>query len=194
MKLSDEELKAIDFRNEFQKLLDKYKYELSMSSIADESVAFLWDKEHNREFKLDDSDTNYQIYIDIPDVYDNPHYENLTAKYILRLFDKEKTQKNDNKTRCIFTDNPRKAENIFNNIIKENDDKVIRQTVQNKYLDGAELQLSDGTRYILILSKNNIKGSRCSYAYIDSQLPIEYINYVIIPMCESCSKYDVEII
>ena len=111
-------------------------------------------------------------------------------EYILNCFEKNK-QSNFNYSKIgVFTDDYNKAEEFFTNIYHN------RRLEINYYRNSREIQeirLLDGTLYKWIRPIYNSRGYRCDKAYIDKNLTLDELNYIVIPICVYCSRENVTV-
>lgn len=111
-------------------------------------------------------------------------------EYILNCFEKNK-QSNFNYSKIgVFTNDRDKAVKLFTNLYHDK-----RQEI-DYYRNSREMQeirLLDGTQYLWIRPIDNSRGYRCGKAYIDKNLTLDELNYIVIPICVYCSRENVTV-
>lgn len=97
----------------------------------------------------------------------------------------------NNFIRCgIVTSNERKANNLLNVIIDNNEDKGIKLLNKRIREDYFEAIFSDNSRYVWVKPSENVgRGQRFNKLYIDSRIRYDFLEEIIMPML---IKYDVK--
>jgi len=164
----------LKFRTELIELLDEYKYEISGTGDDDGSIQ-ISDSRHGVLYTMSDSCWGYKIYD-----------EDFIEEYILHFFEKNvKNNYFENKI-GVFTNDRDKAVKLFTNLYHDK-----RQEI-DYYRNSKEIQeirLLDGTQYLWIKPNDGSRGHKCGKVYIDKNLTLNELDYVI-PICY-CSRENV---
>jgi hypothetical protein len=113
---------------------------------------------------------------------------NTIEEYILNCFEENKENNFHYSKIGVFTNDRNKAEKLFTNIYHDK-----RQEI-DYYRNSREIQeirLLEGTLYKWIRPIDNSRGNRCDKAYIDKNLTLDELNYIVIPICVYCSRENV---
>ena len=165
--MEKDNLKFLKFRTELIELLDKYKYEISGTGYDDGSIQ-ISNNRYGTIYTISDSCCGYEIYD-----------ENFIEEFILHLFE-ENVKNNYFKNKIgIFTNNHDKAVKLFTNLYHNK-----RQEI-DYYRNSREMQeirLLDGTQYLWIKPNDGSRGHKCGKAYIDKNLTLNELDYVM-PIC-----------
>lgn len=168
----------LKFRTELIELLDKYKYEISGTGYDDGSME-ISNSRYGVLYTISDSYNNYQIL-----------NEDFLEEYILSCFEENKEVNYHNSKIGVFTNDRNKIEKLFTNIYHDK-----RQEI-DYYRNSREIQeirLLDGTQYKWIRPIYNSRWHRCDKAYIDKNLTLDELNYIVIPICVYCSRENVTV-
>jgi hypothetical protein len=107
-------------------------------------------------------------------------------EYILNCFEENKENNFHYSKIGVFTNDRNKVEKLFTNIYHDK-----RQEI-DYYRNSREIQeirLLDGTQYLWIRPNDKSRGHKCGKAYIDKNLTLNELDYVI-PSCY-CSRENV---
>jgi hypothetical protein len=167
----------LKFRTELIELLEKYKYEISGTGWEDDSSIEISNSRKGILYTISDSCDNYQIY-----------NESFLEEYILSCFEENKEISFHNSKIGVFTHDRDKVEKLFTNIYHDK-----RQEI-DYYRNSRELQeigLLDGTLYKWIKPNDGSRGHKCGKAYIDKNLTLNELNYIVVPICVYCSRENI---
>jgi len=169
----------LKFRTELIELLDKYKYEISGTGYDDGSIQ-ISNSRYGVLYTISDSCCDYEIYD-----------EDFLEEYILNCFEENVDNDYFNNKIGVFTKDRDKVEEIFTNIYHDK-----RQEI-DYYRNSREMQeirLLDGTQYLWIKLNDGSRGHKCGKAYIDKNLTLNELNYIVIPICIYCKRENVKLI
>ena len=173
------DLNFLRFRTELIELLNKYKYEISGTGYEDDNAIEIFDYKNGRLYTISDSCDNYQIYD-----------EDFIEEYILHFFEENVKNNYFENNIGVFTNDRDKAEKLFTNIYHDK-----RQEI-DYYRNSREMQeirLLDGTQYLWIRPIGNSRGHKCGKAYIDKNLTLNELDYIVVPICIYCSRENVTV-
>lgn len=173
-------LNFLKFRTELIELLDKYKYDISGTGYEDDTSIEISNSRNGLLYSMSDSCNNYHI-----------HNESFLEEYILNCFEENVNNDYFNNKIGVFTKDRNKAEEFFTDLYHEK-----RQEI-DYYRNSREIQeirLFDGTQYLWIKPYDGSRGHKCGKAYIDKNLTLNELNYIVIPICIYCKRNDVKLI
>lgn len=187
-KITDNDIKALKFRDELIELLNKYNYELSGDCFDDGDIEICSLNEGGGQYIIE----NNGYY----SLYDYNKNKNIMEIYLLKKIESINNSLNrintdNNFIRCgIVTSNERKANNLLNVIIDNNEDKGIKLLNKRIREDYFEAIFSDNSRYVWVKPSENVgRGQRFNKLYIDSRIRYDFLEEIIMPML---IKYDVK--
>ena len=80
------------------------------------------------------------------------------------------------------------AEAVMEYVIKNHASEV-KEYLNSKY--NLELLLNDGTRFILCPMSEASRGRRLTYAIVERNVDVEFLNNVVYPMCSYCKEDEI---
>lgn len=107
-------------------------------------------------------------------------------EYILNFFNGNVKNNYCENNIGVFTNDRNKVEDLFNNIYHDKRQEInyYRNSIKRQ-----EIRLLDGTQYLWIRPNDKSRGHKCGKAYIDKNLTLNELDYVI-PSCY-CSRENV---
>jgi hypothetical protein len=170
----------LKFRTDLIELLNKYKFELS-GTCFDDGTMNVHDIRSGKNHVISDSINYYQVYDE----------EDFIEEYILSFFKDNKESRLNNSKIGIFTNDYFKASNFFTNLYHSKRQEIDfyrnSESIQ-------EIKLLDGTQYLWIKPIDNSRGHRVEKAYIDRNLTLNELCYIVVPICVYCTTDNVKII
>ncbi|QPW62101.1 hypothetical protein [Clostridium botulinum] len=189
--ISENNIKALKFRDELIELLKKYKCSLSTTGKDDGNmVVEFYDKKLNQynNYIMTDDGENYNLYVE----NDSSCIMDMIIK---DAFDRDCGEmcglNNIQVTYGIITNNANKAEaklkEIYNSL-DEKDIKTFRLSSHEKLLE-----LNNGKSYFWIAPHMDRRGYRCRKVIIDRNIIVKELYNNILPMCRTQGLEYVEI-
>jgi len=175
-------LNFISFRSELIELLNKYKYELSGTGFDDGSMR-VEDVIGKKVYLLRDSYSHYEALDD--------DWNTLPTDYIVNMFQEEHMIPFHNGKIGVFTNNRDKAFTFFKDLYNQNKENIERFRQSRDQID---LLLKDKTYYTWIKPIDSSRGHKCYKAFIDKNITLNELNYVIVPICAYCTRENITII
>ena len=160
-------MKFLEFRTELIELLDKYSYIMDANECGEISIS------------NNDNSILYSLVNEELTAFDLDNY--ISTDYILENFSED--CKFNNKDVGVFTNSYWKAIMLFNELSNNPEVKSYKKSKTN-----LEIIMNDSTRYEWITPKEQSKGNRCSYAYIDRDITLNELHYIILPICVLYTK------
>lgn len=189
----ENDIKALQFRDELIKLCKKYNCSMSGSNKDDGNIIL---EVLNRHLDFTNCYTmetynNYSLNCDTED-YET---EYIMDKYIKRQFDRESSEmgglNNIKIAYGVITDDWGKAHLKFQELrCKYENEEIEVFSISENYM---ELRLINGKRYVWVRPSLCARGYRFANIIIDRNIGFEALNEVIIPICYACGRDNVEI-
>ncbi len=177
--MNKNDFEFLKFRTDLIELLNKYNYELSGTGFDDGTID-ICDGRSGKSYMISDSLNYYQVYS-----------ENFVEEYIINLFRGNEESGFHNKKIGVFSNDYYKILNFFADLQCEKRREI---DFYKSSKETQEIKLLDGTRYIWIKPIANSRGHRVGKAYIDKNLTLNELHYIVEPICVCCKYDDVEVI
>lgn len=174
--------KILKFRDELIKLLNKYNYSIQ-GTVLDDGTMEVEDNNGSESYILSSGD-NYTVY--------DSDYKYVADDYILSRFGPEQNAYISyfGNNIGIITNSRFKAQCWFYKFTEDNKDNI-EWYKQSQY--HIEVLTKDGKHYKWIQPNQSSRANKLGSAYIDRDVTLEELEYIILPMC-FCSKENIKII
>lgn len=190
---SENDIKALKFRDELISLCKKYDCDITGSYRDDGNMSLqIFNKELNwSSYYIMNPHDNYNLREEDEDF----NLIHIMDKYIMNEFDREPSEMaglNNIKVNCgVITDDYEKARLKFQELQSKYGDEEIERFIIGK--DYMELRLTNGKRYVWVKPCMRVRGYRFANIIIDRNIEFNILNNAIIPICYACGKDNVEI-
>lgn len=189
MKINEEDIKVLKFKDELVNLLNKYNYDIVGSDIDS-----IYIDTNNGIYNLTDDKcicrTDAEGGIDY--FKDKNIMEELIKHYFKNNRARDFCSGNHGNCRCgIITNNREKALKILHNIKDKHEDSI--RTFYSNPIN-AELRLTNGDIYLWVNSATSARGHRFHELYIDKNVSYEFFVYILPIIGQYCVSENIHII
>ena len=194
--MNKEDIKVLRFKDDLVKLLNKYDYDITGTSLDNGDICIENGKGENYIMQ-DTKDIMKEVFVE--DKQYDYEYKNVMEEYILESFKNSKPR-----DMCIgnfigvgtgiVTSDKYKAEKILDDIAEKETNNVVRYIKSKNELKLILNNKASYTDYTWINPEVKARGYRLQNAWIDKNIGLELFDEVIKPTCNYCGKDNIKVI